>query len=243
MSSGQQQLHFQAASQLVGQTRVRVLPETRLSHPGGQYSHTTQALLMRTLPPAGGPDSTSRGDGSREAGDTAAVARKDGQLDEGTKSRKGSTEESDSSPRRYLMRRNRSRAVYGYPRMASKRLPFETVPGNGERHSVSWTVRVSCDEVERCMVQLAARDAYVCDGRLGAGLPLEDMTEAQLVEERLRGQVKSWMAKAELGGSGLQAADRGQGQAEGMLRKWRWPSDVAFRYCSWRRQLCVYLQT
>ena len=45
------------------------------------------------------------------------------------------------------------------------------------------------------MDQLVTLEAYIRHGSLTAALPFRDMTEVQLVEDRLRLSVRSWMAE------------------------------------------------
>lgn len=111
-------------------------------------------------------------------------------------SRRSSTEGPDGDPRRYLIRRQRSRAIHGHPRrMSSRRLPLETISGDRETHDISGTIHFPCSDVQTRMGQLATMDPYIRDGSLAAALPFRDMTEVQLVEDRLKLQVGLWMAK------------------------------------------------
>ncbi|RDA83699.1 hypothetical protein CP532_1094 [Ophiocordyceps camponoti-leonardi (nom. inval.)] len=155
------------------------------------YSHTTQALLMRTPSPEAeeqvrrvrrksGTETPHRRVKLWNDGWTAAGSDTD--FGRGNR-RRQSTEE--PRLRRLSTRRPSSR------RQSSTRLPLETI-SDGARVR---TLQVSCDEVQRRMKQLVEHDSYMGRGQLTEALPVEDMMEATEVSSRLRVAVGAWQAK------------------------------------------------
>ncbi|POR31253.1 Uncharacterized protein TPAR_08537 [Tolypocladium paradoxum] len=195
--SGRQQGHFQAASQLG--IHASEPTRTRLSHMGNQYSHVSQALLMRTPHPVLDSEPTSAMDRIKGVENPYEVFRQGAPRAHSVTSRRSSTDSLDGDARRYLIRRQRSRAIHGHQRrLSSRRLPLETICADRGTHDISGTIHLACSDVQSRMDQLAMLDPYIRYGSLSAALPFRDMTEVELVEDRLRLQVKSWMAKEKI---------------------------------------------
>ncbi|PNY24833.1 Uncharacterized protein TCAP_05234 [Tolypocladium capitatum] len=190
---GRRHGHLQAASQL----SIQAPKHTRMRSPR-LGSHLSQTLEMRTPYPVLDSESTSAMDRLKGV-DPYELPRQGTPRARAVTSRRSTTEGLDGDARRHVLRRQRSRPLHGHPRRtSSRRLPLETISAERETHNVSGTIHFECSDVRSRMDQLAMLDQYIRCGSLGAALPFRDMAEVQLVEERMRLQVNSWMAKEKM---------------------------------------------
>ncbi|RDA90037.1 hypothetical protein CP533_4939 [Ophiocordyceps camponoti-saundersi (nom. inval.)] len=156
------------------------------------YSHTTQALLMRTPSPEA-EEQVRRvkrksetetphrrvklwNDGYAGAGSETDVDRGDGQRRRSTEGQR--------------LRRPSTRRP-SWRRQSSTTLPLETISGGARAR----TLQVSCDEVQRRMEQLVEHDSYIRQGHLTEALPIEDMAEVEKVKDRLQVAIGAWQAE------------------------------------------------
>ncbi|PFH61668.1 hypothetical protein XA68_16678 [Ophiocordyceps unilateralis] len=192
-------------------------------HVNKPYSHTMQALLMRTPSPErelelGDAAGQVRGrrisgtetphqrvslwddgwaGGGSDAGTGQNVARRE-------RLKKPSPEKLQSkrpSPRRSSARgpwrRGRSSSRKLSARSQSwKRLSLEATAEEARMHATARTLHVSCDDVQRHMKHLIGHDSYVGRGHLAEALPIEDMADARTINDGLQVAVEAWMAKS-----------------------------------------------
>lgn len=179
-------------------------PEARPGASGGSPARPWRlddgvSLPGQALPGAGRraaePERCSGSDEETQ-GQRASDARGKHSTGQKPASRRSSAGVSDSDPRRYLMRRQRSQGGRAQGRrLPSTRLPLEVVPREAETHGMTTRLGWGASEVRRQVERLAAADAYVRGGGLEGGLSFADTTQAALAEERLRARVDSWLTK------------------------------------------------
>lgn len=96
-------------------------------------------------------------------------------------------------PRRYLIARERSRAIHGRPRrLSSHRLPLEIIPSDMEVVNTSQNLKVRHLDIKQKSCQFARWEPYLITGSVGHGLPFTKMGEARCMESRLRRIVEIW---------------------------------------------------
>ncbi|KAJ3524342.1 hypothetical protein NM208_g12094 [Fusarium decemcellulare] len=144
-----------------------------------QWSHHLQAMLMRTPPPTGA------GSSGQSLGMNRARERHEAEADPSSRPTKRRREcsntgsswgEEEQDPRRFLMKRQRSRAQGGrLKRVASNKLPLETIPQDYVTKGISFGIG----------------DAERLDSE--SSTQFSDMGEVDEVDRRLRETVEPWL--------------------------------------------------
>lgn len=171
-------------------------------HVNRPYSHTTQALLMRTPSPEVEVDSQSPRQRVSLWDDGWDVSRSEAGPSQNLRRREQSTPERRRSKRTFSRsskvrsRRGSSRTRRLSERSASwKRL---ATAEDAKTQATARTLHVSCDDVQRQMEHLAEFDPYIALGTMAAAFPLGDVADERAIDYRLQAAIEAWKADVEL---------------------------------------------
>ncbi|KAF7548446.1 hypothetical protein G7046_g8675 [Stylonectria norvegica] len=182
-------------------SRNTTVEADRLSQYPGLWSHTSQALLMRTPPPPDGQgddiDFQESGEGLDDllramASHTPGPQGASAGLDQNRRERTTSKEPNPDT-RRYIMSGHQSRTRSGRPKRLSSKLPLESIALDAGTHAASTRLEIElCSLIEllgyhnELGLQIAEQDATV-------PLGFRDMEDVVEVESLLRELVSGWL--------------------------------------------------
>ncbi|PHH75416.1 hypothetical protein CDD80_2390 [Ophiocordyceps camponoti-rufipedis] len=165
-------------------------------HVNRPYSHTTQALLMRTPSPEVEVESqtpcqrVSLWDdgwdvGGSETGPGQSLRRREQSSPERRLSKRASSRSSKARSRRGSSRSRRlSERSASWKRLATAE--------DAKMQATARTLHVSCDDVQRHMEHIAKVDPYVDLGHMAAAFPLGDVADERAIDYRLQAAIEAW---------------------------------------------------